>query len=131
MHVECFRFEGSKTIRRGSQLLANGLQVVQRLFQAEVFEIVAECFQVEKSGELLVHAQNGIFAASPEDMMAVLDLLQYALQFAAQFLIDPKPKYRSDLVRQHTQQAMSQERSNSLLMGKLRKKIRFRQYSTC
>jgi hypothetical protein len=82
MHVECFRFEGSKTIRRGSQLLANGLQVVQRLLQTEVFEIVAECFQAEKSGELLVHAQYGIFAAGPEDVMAVLDLFKNALQLA-------------------------------------------------
>src|ERR1035438_4075606 len=65
VYVECFRFEGSKTICRGSLLLAAGLQVVQRLLQAEVFEIVAECFQGEKSGELLVPAQHGVFADIP------------------------------------------------------------------
>jgi len=101
VYVECFGLEGGETIGGRGQSLADGLQIVEGFLESEIFEVIAERFQAEKSGELLIHAEHCILAAGPEDMMAVFQHLEYALQLATQLLIDTKPEDFGDLVRQH------------------------------
>src|ERR1700739_4133383 len=70
--IERFRLEGRKAVGDGGELLPNRLEILKRLLQPEVLEVVAQCFQAQEGCELLVHAQDGVAATGAENMMAVV-----------------------------------------------------------
>ena len=76
MDIQSLGLEFSEAIRDGSQSLTDGFQVIQRFFQTEVSEVVAEDLQAQEGRELLIHAEHGIFAAGAQHVMAMIHPFQ-------------------------------------------------------
>src|SRR3954447_26842913 len=105
MDIEGFGFEGGKSLRNGSQGLGEGVQGTEGLAAAEIPQGVYEGCHPEERRKLFVHAQDGALAAGAEDVMAVLNLFQHALQLSPEPLIDTEAEDLRDLVRQQAQQS--------------------------
>ena len=77
--------KASKTIGDGLKLLANGVEVIQPFPfpQAEISQIVGEQFVAQETKELLILSEQGVFEIHPEDVMAVVELLDYGGELAA------------------------------------------------
>src|SRR6266851_8432716 len=71
--IQSLGLEFSETIGDGGQSLTDGFQVVQRFFQTEVFQVIAEDLQAQEGRELLVHAQHGILGTGAEHVMAMIN----------------------------------------------------------
>src|SRR6185312_3671657 len=50
-----------QAVGHGGQLLAHGLQIIQGFLQSEVLQVVAQRFQPEEGGELLVHWVSALY----------------------------------------------------------------------
>ncbi len=105
MDVERGGFERGEAIGHGGERLSDGVKVVERLGEPEVGQSIAQDLEPQERGTLLVHPQHGALGASPEDMMAVLDLFEKGLQFATEPLGEPEPEDLRDLVRGQSKQA--------------------------
>jgi hypothetical protein len=55
--------------------------------EAEILESVDTDFQAEEGRELFLQARHQAFAIDPQDMMAMIDLFQHAVQLAAHSLV--------------------------------------------
>ncbi len=67
-----------------AQGVAHRLEVIQPFVEAEVLEVVAQRFQAQEGGELLVHADHRVLGVGAQDVMAVVDAFQHAGQLAGQ-----------------------------------------------
>ena len=105
MYVQSFGLEGGEAVGDGGPCLADRLQIVQGFLETKVLEVIAQRFQTEKGRELFIHPQDGVAAAGPENMMAVVHLLPHALELATPPFADPKTKDLCDLVGEQAQQA--------------------------
>jgi len=86
------------TFRHCACKVAYGGQVVQALLQSKIGQIVGADLIAQKSGELFVLLDEGVFAVGAEDVMAVLDLLQGGVELALQFLGDAAAEDLRNLV---------------------------------
>ncbi|MGH9761533.1 MAG: hypothetical protein ACREAC_11945, partial [Blastocatellia bacterium] len=71
------------------------------LLEPEVLEVIAESFQAEEGRKLLVHPKDRVLAVGAENMVAVVDLFQHTLEFAAQPLVHAEAENLDDFVGQH------------------------------
>lgn len=81
--VEGFRFKADEAIGGGDQPLSHRFPVVQPFLEAKVFEAIHADFHAKEGRELFVHAANQAFAVNPQHMMAVVQLVQETVEFAA------------------------------------------------
>ena len=75
------------------------LQVVQALPETEVLEIVGAERVAQECRELLVLPQDRVLEVGTEDVMAVLDLLDYRGKLATHSAVQPLAEDLGDLVR--------------------------------
>jgi hypothetical protein len=83
VHVEPLRLETGEAAGDGLEGLANCIEMVQGLTQAEVFEIVGTRFIAQECRELFVLLEEGVPEVGAEDMMAVRDLIDHSSEFTA------------------------------------------------
>src|SRR6266404_269321 len=127
--VEPLRLEAGKAGGDGLEALADGVEMVQSLFEAEVGEIVGDQLVAQEGGKLFVLLQEGVLEVGAEDMMAVLDAVDDGGQLAAHPAVQTRAEDLGDLSAVSRHRPSSQPRSKSLWMGKLRLKMKLRQYS--
>jgi hypothetical protein len=75
---------------------------------------VAQDLEPQEVGTLFIHPKDGTLGAGSEDVMAMLDLLEERLQFAAEPLGESEAEDLRGFVRVSRSSPMSHERSNSL-----------------
>src|SRR5712672_4270689 len=71
--VEPLRLKAGKAGGDGLEPLADGIEMVQSLLEAEVGEVVGDQLVAQEGGELFVLLQKRVFEVGAEDVMAVLD----------------------------------------------------------
>src|SRR5215472_8103172 len=79
-------------------------QVVQALLETEVLEIVGTELVAQERRELLVLPEDRVLEVGAEDVMAVLDLLDYRGKLAAHSAVRPLAEDLGDLVRRQPPQ---------------------------
>ena len=130
MDVEPLRLEASEAAGDGLKRLADLIEMVQSFPQTEVGEVVGAEFVAQERRELLILFQDGVFEVGAKDMMAMLDLIDDGGELAAHPAVKTGSEDRGNLVGGEPPQAeFAAARSNSLWMGKLRLKMKLRQYS--
>src|ERR1700739_3661237 len=127
MDIEPLRLEAGKAIGDGLETLADGIEMVQSLFEPEVGEVVGDQLVAQEGGELFVLLQKRVFEVRAEDVMAVLNAIDDGGQLAAHPAVQAGAEDLSDLSAVRRHKPSSQPRSNSLWMGKLRLKMKLRQ----
>src|ERR1700724_2164228 len=65
-------------------LWPQALQVLQPLIQAQIFHPVDTDLDAQEGAELFIHAAHQVLAVDPHHVMAMIQLFQHAVQFAAQ-----------------------------------------------
>src|SRR3984893_18408103 len=98
MRVQASGLEGGEALGDAEELLAHVAQVFEPLSQAEVRQIVGADLGAQEGGELLVLLDKRVLAVGTKDVMAVLDLLQRAVEMAMELLVDVRPDDLRDLV---------------------------------
>ena len=105
MNIEEFALQAGQAIGDHHQLLAQGRQILQPLVQAEVLHAIDANLQTKEGGEFLVHAGHQVFAVDAQRMVSVVELLDLAVQLAADPLKFAEPEKLGDLVRREAKQA--------------------------
>src|ERR1051325_710066 len=82
VHVQRLGFKPGEPVCDRDQFLAQALQVVQLLVEAEVLHPIDADLYPKESAELLVHAANQVLAVNAQDVMAMIELFQHAMQLA-------------------------------------------------
>src|SRR6266478_1573255 len=103
--VEPLRLEAGKAGGDGLEALADGVEVVQSLLEAEVGEIVGDQLVAQEGGKLLVLLQEGVLEVGAEDMMAVLDAVDDGGQLAVHPAVQAGAEDLRDLVAGQPPQA--------------------------
>src|ERR1700745_4299849 len=103
--------------------------MVQSLLEMEIGEVVGDQLVAQEGGELFVLLQKGVFEVGAEDVMAVLDAVDDSASLPCIVRFRRVPKISAILSAVSRHRPNSQLRSNSLWMGKLRLKMKLRQYS--
>jgi hypothetical protein len=129
MHVEPLGLEACEPADDSLELATDLVEIVQALFETEVIEIIGAKFVAQEYREFLILPENRALEVGAEDMMAMLDLVDHSGKLASVLAMQARAEDLSDLVRGQPPQPSSQLRSNSLWMGKLRLKIKLKQYS--
>src|SRR3984893_10939378 len=83
MDIEPLRLEAGKAIGDGLETLADGIEMVQSLFEPEVGEVVGDQLVAQEGGELFVLFEEGVLEVGAEDVMAVLNAIDDGGQLAA------------------------------------------------
>jgi hypothetical protein len=83
MDIEVLGLETGKAIGDGLESLTHSIQMIQSLLQAEVAQVVGAEFVAQVTGELLILFEKGVLPVGAENVMAMLDLVDYSGQFAA------------------------------------------------
>jgi hypothetical protein len=105
MDIEALRLEFGEAVRDDLELFANGIEVIESFLQAEIAQVVGAKFVAQKTGELFILLEEGVFPVRPENVMPVLDLIDHRREFSAQPLIQPDPEDLADPVRRQPPQA--------------------------
>src|SRR5277367_834799 len=98
MYIQALCLETGETVRDGLEPLADGIEMIESLLQAEVAQIVGTEFVAQEAGELLVLLEKRMFSVRPENVMSVLDLVNHRGQFPAQSPIQPDAEDFADPV---------------------------------
>src|SRR5262245_12075003 len=75
MNIEPLCLEGSKAARDGLEALADRVEMVQSLLEAEIGKVVGDQLVAQEGRELFVLLQEGVLEVGAEDMMTVLDAI--------------------------------------------------------
>src|SRR5438132_12144346 len=103
--------------------------MVQSLLETEIGEVVGDQLVAQEGGELFVLLQKRVFEVGAEDVMAVLDAIDDCGQLAAHCAVQARAKDLGDLVGGQPPQAEFAAAVEQLVDGKLRLKMKLRQYS--
>src|SRR6266550_4359211 len=103
--VEPLRLEAGEAGGDGLEALADGVEMVQSLFEAEVGEIVGDQLVAQEGGKLFVLLQEGVLEGGAEDMMAMLDAVDDGGQLAAHPAVQTRAEDLGDLVAGQPPQA--------------------------
>ena len=129
MHVEGLSLESTEAVRDLTEDLTHRGEGIERFLQMKVGEVVAAHFVSEESEKLLVLVDKGVLEVSSQDVMTVLDSLQGRMHFALELFVDALTEELRDCVSGQEQKPQLQERSKKIRIGKLRLKMKLRQYS--
>jgi hypothetical protein len=75
MNIEPLCLESSKAVSDGLEALADRVEMVQSLLEAEIGKVVGDQLVAEEGGELFVLLQEGVLEVGAEDMVTVLDAI--------------------------------------------------------
>ena len=89
VNVEPLCLEAGEAAGDGLEGLANRIEMVQALAQAEVGEVVGTQFVAQEGRELLVLLEERVLEVGPVDMMAVRDAVDHAGELAAVATVKP------------------------------------------
>src|SRR6267378_1620531 len=103
--LEPLRLEAGKAIGDGLETLADGIEMVQSLFEPEVGEVVGDQLVAQEGGELFVLLQKRVFEVGAEDVMAVLNAIDDGGQLAAHPAVQTGAEDLGDLVARQPPQA--------------------------
>src|SRR3954451_8798284 len=81
------------------------LQIFETLVQAKVLHSVDAHLHTQEGAEFLVHATYQVPAIDAQDVMAVIQLFEHAVQLAAQPAVHPDPKDMSHFICGQAEQA--------------------------
>ena len=98
MNVEPLCLEGSKAVGDGLKALADRVEVVQSLLEAEIGKIVGHQLVAQKGRELFVLLEEGVLEVGAEDVMTVLDAIDDGGQLAAHPAVQAGAEDLSDFV---------------------------------
>jgi hypothetical protein len=84
VNVEPLGLEASEAAGDDFERLADGIEIVQSLFEAEVVEVVGAELIAQERCELFVLLQEGMLEVGTEDMMAMLNLVDDGGELAGQ-----------------------------------------------
>jgi hypothetical protein len=96
--VEPLRLKAGEARGDGLEALADGIEVIQSLLEAEVGEVVGDQLVAQEGGELFVLFEEGVLEVGAEDMMAVLDAIDDGGEFAADLAVQARAEDLGDLV---------------------------------
>jgi hypothetical protein len=104
MDIEPLRLEAGKAIGDGLETLADGIEMVQSLFEPEVGEVVGDQLVAQEGGELFVLFEEGVLEVGAEDVMAVLmrSMTVASLPRILRFRRVPKISVILSAVRRHS-----------------------------
>ena len=105
MDVERGGLERGEGIGHGGEGLAYRVEVVERLAEPEIGESIAQDLEAQKRGALLVHPEHGALGAGAKDVVAMLDVFEERLQFAADPFGEPEPEDLRDFIGRQPEQA--------------------------
>src|SRR5438477_935907 len=105
MDVEPLRLEAGEAAGDGLEALADGIEMVQSLLEAEVGEVVGDQLVAQEGGELFVLLEEGVLEGGAEDMMAMLDAIDDGGQLAAHPAVQASAEDFGDLVAGQPPQA--------------------------
>src|SRR5438445_9814597 len=98
MDVEPLRLEAGEAGGDGLEALADGIEMVQSLLEAEVGEVVGDQLVAQEGGELFVLFEEGILEVGAEHVMAVLNAIDDSGQLAAHPAVQTGAEDLSDFV---------------------------------
>src|SRR5882757_9863123 len=98
MDIEPLRLEAGKAIGDGLETLADGIEMVQSLFETEIGEVVGDQLVAQEGGELFVLFEEGVLEVGAEDVMAVLNAIDDGGQLAAHPAVQTGAEDLSDFV---------------------------------
>jgi hypothetical protein len=112
---------------------ADGLEMVQPFLEAEIDEVVGYELVAQKGRELFVLLEEGVFEVGAEGVMAMLDAIDDGGELAAHLAVRARAEDLGDLVGGEAPQpelaAAPRVTARGLWIGKLRLKMKLRQYS--
>src|SRR5258706_8273947 len=118
MDIEPLRLEAGKAGGDGLEALADGIEMVQSLFEAEVGEVVGDQFVAQEGGELFVLFEEGVLELGAEDVMAVLDAIDDGGELAAHPAVQAGAEDLGNLVAGQPPQAELAAALEQLMDGK-------------
>src|SRR5580700_1134523 len=98
MDIEPLRLEAGKAIGDGLETLADGIEMVQSLFETEIGEVVGDQLVAQEGGELFVLFEERVLEVGAEDVMAVLNAIDDGGQLAAHPAVQTGAEDLSDFV---------------------------------
>ena len=99
MNIEPLCLESSKAASDGLEALADRVEMVQSLLEAEIGEVVGDQLVAEEGRELFVLLQEGVLEVGTEDMMAVPDAIDDGGELALHSAVHARAEDLGDLVR--------------------------------
>ena len=84
MNIEPLGLKASEAAGDDFERLADGIEIVQSLFEAEVVEVVGAELIAQERCELFILLQEGMLEVGTEDMMAMLNLVDDGGELAGQ-----------------------------------------------
>src|SRR5215467_9830740 len=102
MDVEALGLETSEMVGDDEESFPHRIQMIQPLFQAEVAQIVGAEVVAEVAGEFLILFEKGILPVGPEDVVAMLDLIDNGNEFPAQPFVEADAEDLADSVRRQS-----------------------------
>ena len=84
MNIEPLGLKASEAAGDDFERLADGIEIVQSLFEAEVVEVVGAKLIAQEGCELFVLLEEGMLEVGTEDMMAMLNLVDDGGELAGQ-----------------------------------------------
>src|SRR5205807_10279377 len=97
-HVYKFSLSTRQTLYVRDQLLTDDFQILQSLFQTKILDLIDADLHPKEGRKLLIHARDQAFAIDAQHMMAMVELFQQAVQFAAESGVLAYAEDLSDLV---------------------------------
>ena len=82
MDVQALGLETGKAVGDGAKSSAYRLQVIEPFLETKIAQIVGTKFIAQKAGELFILFEEGVLPVNPEDMMAMLDLIDDGRQLS-------------------------------------------------
>jgi hypothetical protein len=117
--VEPLRLEPGEAAGDGLEALADGIEMVESFFEAEVGKVVGDQFVAQEGRELLVLFQEGVLEVGAEDVMAMLDTVDDRGELAAHLAVQPRAEDLGDLVGSQPPQAELAAALEQLVDGKV------------
>jgi hypothetical protein len=97
MDIEPLRVGAGEAVGDGQKLLADGVEIVQALLEAEILEVVRDQLVAQERRELLILLEEAVLEIGTEDMMAMLDLLDDGGELALHPAIEARAEDLGDL----------------------------------
>ena len=98
MHVEQVGLKTGQSVGHRDQLLAQGIEILQAVVQAQILESIDADLQAQKGGELFIHPRHQAFAVDPQPVMTMIQLFQHAVQLAPDSFVFADTEDRNNLV---------------------------------
>jgi hypothetical protein len=103
--VEALRLEAGESVGDGLEPSTDGVEMIEAFLQTEVAQVVGAEFVAQETGELLILLEKGMFPVRPENVMAMLDLIDHGGEFPWQPFVQPDAKDLADVVGRQPPQA--------------------------